>query len=200
MRAFLLVLFSNLGVMISAFSVSSSVLTPSRSALVDTRLDMALATDFEDSSKEISRREAFNVVVGGSIMAAAVSAGVEPAVAADIASQMKELEKQFGSTANSNGAPEKHLPKVTLGSIPDMPNLTKVEVLVPHVMDAEKPHFIQAIWLKEAKGGDVAVAKVLPATEPGPPKLVCGVPKGTKVTPYLYCNLHGLWKGEPFTA
>ena len=152
------------------------------------------------NSFEISRREAANVAVAGSFLAAALAGGAPPALAADIAKQMAALEKEFAGSANSNGAPEKHIPKVSLTSVKGNSDLSMVEVSVPHVMDAEKPHWIQAIWLKEESSGEVAVAKVLPATEPSPPSLTCGVPKGVKLTPYIYCNLHGLWRGDSFTA
>ena len=98
--------------------------------------------------------------VAGSFVAAALGSGISPALAEDIAQQMKALEKEFKDSINSNGAPEKHIPKVSLSDIPGNLELRMVEIIVPHVMDAEKPHFIQAIWLKEEKTGDVAVAKV----------------------------------------
>lgn len=161
---------------------------------------MTQSADEESSCFEISRRGAVNAAVRGSFLAAALASGAPPALAADIAKQMKTLEKEFGESANTNGAPEKHLPKVSISIVEGKADLSKVEVVVPHVMDAEKPHWIQAIWLKEETSGDVAVAKVFPATEPSPPSLTCGVPKGAKLTPYLYCNLHGLWKGDTFTA
>eukprot|EP00429_Kryptoperidinium_foliaceum_P010291 CAMPEP_0176003818 /NCGR_PEP_ID=MMETSP0120_2-20121206/1370_1 /TAXON_ID=160619 /ORGANISM="Kryptoperidinium foliaceum, Strain CCMP 1326" /LENGTH=165 /DNA_ID=CAMNT_0017336473 /DNA_START=208 /DNA_END=705 /DNA_ORIENTATION=- len=159
------------------------------------------SSNFEANAAEVSRRGVIDNAIKGSLLASALlSAGATPALAADISKQMKSLEKEFKDSVNSNGAPEKHLPNVSLGKVPGNDALTMVDVVVPHVMDPDKPHFIQAIWLKEEKSGDVAVAKVLPATEPSPPSLKCGVPKGTKLTPYLYCNLHGLWKGDTFTA
>jgi desulfoferrodoxin (superoxide reductase-like protein) len=118
-------------------------------------------------------------------------------LAADITKQVAQLEKEFQDIVNTNGAPEKHIPQVTLSQ---KDGRDMVQVVVPHVMDSEKPHWIQAIWLKEEKTGDVAVVKVFPATEPAPPSLICGVPKGATLTPYLYCNLHGLWKGESFSV
>jgi desulfoferrodoxin (superoxide reductase-like protein) len=93
-------------------------------------------------------------------LAAALASGAPPALAADIAKQMLALEREFKDSVNSNGAPEKHIPRVSLGTVPGNPELRMVEVVVPHVMDSEKPHFIQAIWLKEEISGDVAVAKV----------------------------------------
>ena len=108
----------------------------------------------------VSRRDVVKTVVAGSFVAAALGSGVSPVLAEDIAQQMKALEKEFKDSVNSNGAPEKHIPKVSLSAFPGNPGLRMVEVVVPHVMDAEKPHFIQAIWLREEKTGDVAVAKV----------------------------------------
>jgi desulfoferrodoxin-like iron-binding protein len=149
---------------------------------------------------EVSRRDAMDAAVKGSFLAAALLAGAPPALASDVAKQVAQLEKEFKDSVNSDGVPEKHIPKVTLSKVNDKPDLVMVQVSVPHVMDPDKPHWIQAIWLKEGSTGDVAVAKVLPPTEPSPPTLTVGVPKGTRLTPLLYCNLHGLWKGETFTA
>ena len=53
-----------------------------------------------------------------------------------------------GEPRNSNGAPEKHLPVVTL-SKPKPKFKVQLEVKVPHVMDAQKPHYIEYIWLKD---------------------------------------------------
>lgn len=111
-------------------------------------------------SKIFSRRDVVNTVAAGSFLAAAVASGVQPALAEEIDKQVQALEREFKDSVNSNGAPEKHIPNINLGEIPGKPELRLVEVVVPHVMDAEKPHFIQAIWLKEEKSGDVAVAKV----------------------------------------
>ena len=111
--------------------------------------------------------------------------------------------KKYICSANSNGAPEKHIPSVSVKPS-SREGVSTVTVSVNHVMnsDADALHFIQAIWLVEGENasGDVAVAKVLPATEPSPPSLTVGAPQGVKLTPMIYCNLHGLWKGETFVV
>jgi desulfoferrodoxin-like iron-binding protein len=191
-----LVALSALLAVVSAFQSRPSLVTRSHTKV----LTMMMEDDAsQDGTMMLSRREALDVAVKGSFLAAALAAGAPPALATDIAKQVSELEKEFGDSANSDGAPEKHLPKVTVGKSNNN-NIASVQVVVPHVMDAEKPHFIQAIWLKEESSGDVAVVKVFPATEASPPTLTCGAPKGARLTPMLYCNLHGLWKGETFTV
>lgn len=89
---------------------------------------------------------------------------------------------------NSRGAPEKHLPKVQL----DGQSLT---VSANHVMTPE--HYIQFMWLKDAKTNEVVLAKQLSPSE-DTPVLTARVPSGVTLRPYLFCNLHGLWKGEEF--
>jgi desulfoferrodoxin (superoxide reductase-like protein) len=71
---------------------------------------------------------------------------------------------------------------------------------VPHVMDAEKPHFIEYMWFKDAKTSSVIASKALKATDASPPTLTASIDKGKVVVPMLYCNLHGLWEGEPYTV
>eukprot|EP00977_Amphora_coffeiformis_P017115 scaffold5479_cov199-Amphora_coffeaeformis.AAC.54 len=93
---------------------------------------------------------------------------------------------------NSSGDPAKHLPKV---SIDDDGFVT---VFTNHVMTPE--HYIQFIWLKDVKKNEVVVVKNLPATDPTPPTLKAQCPKGVTLRPYLFCNLHGLWKGDEFTV
>lgn len=168
-----------------------------------TSLYANLSIDANDDGA-LSRRQM--IAAGSSSLAAAlVSAGAPPALAEDISAQCAKLGNKYKSTVNTNGAPEKHIPQVTLSKTKD--GMDVVKVVVPHVMDAEKPHWIQAIWLKEEDrnrwtegGNDVAVAKVFPPTDASPPTLTCGIPKGKTLTPYLYCNLHGLWKGESFSV
>jgi desulfoferrodoxin (superoxide reductase-like protein) len=92
---------------------------------------------------------------------------------------------------NSNGDPTKHKPKVTVT------DQNVVTVTVPHVMTSE--HYIKFIWLKDSKG-DVVAVKGLPATSPGPPTLTVQCPANAKLRPYLFCNLHGLWKGDEFSV
>jgi superoxide reductase len=92
--------------------------------------------------------------------------------------------------ANSNGAPEKHIPQVSIQG-------NDVEISANHVMSDE--HYIQFIWLKDVKTNEVVLAKELTPQEEKP-VLKAKVPSGVELRPYLFCNLHGLWKGEPFTV
>ena len=93
---------------------------------------------------------------------------------------------------NVSGDPEKHLPKIKIDG-------TNIEVSVPHVMTEE--HFIQYMWLKDTKINEVVLVKEFaPGAEAGNPILKAKVPSGVELQPYLFCNLHGLWKGEPFVV
>ena len=188
-----------------AFTLASPSMKISGGSILTRSLKTSSGFDDDTTSStcEVSRRDAF-VATAATAAASLVMGVIDPspamAAAQDTSKQLKQIEKEYEESANTNGAPEKHIPKITLKPVPSNQDLTMVEVLVPHVMDPEKPHWIKAIWLREEKSGDVAVAKIFPATEPSPPTLVCGVPKGVKLTPLLYCNLHGLWKGDTFTA
>lgn len=92
---------------------------------------------------------------------------------------------------------------------------------VPHVMDAEKPHFIEYMWLKDANSDKgvsrpllnrfartllsvhflaVLAVQAFKATDPSPPTLQANIKRGSKVVPLLFCNLHGLWEGEAITV
>jgi len=93
---------------------------------------------------------------------------------------------------NSSGDPAKHLPQVTVSED------KVVTVKVNHVMKPE--HFIQFLWLKDTKTNEVVVVKNLPSTDPTPPSLQVKCPPGAVLRPYLFCNLHGLWKGDEFTV
>jgi desulfoferrodoxin (superoxide reductase-like protein) len=143
-----------------------------------------------------SRRRALQtVVVQGSLLAAALASGAPPSFAESVATQVAELEKLNVDTVNTIGAPEKHLPQVSVSEA------GTVTVVVPHVMDPEKPHWIQALWLKDEGTGDVAAAEMFLATSPSPPSIsYTGAAAGTKLTPLLYCNLHGLWRGDTITV
>jgi desulfoferrodoxin (superoxide reductase-like protein) len=180
-------------ILLSTFVALTSAFTPNHVSLNRPSSSLAMA----DEGEVFSRRQVVDTAVKGSFLAAALAAGAPAALAADISAQVKQIEKDMIDTVNTNGAPEKHLPKVTVSGKGDV---RTVEIMVPHVMDSEKPHWIGAIWLKEEESGEVAVAKVLPATEPSPPTLKCGAPKGAVLRPMLLCNLHGLWQGEPFTV
>jgi superoxide reductase len=91
---------------------------------------------------------------------------------------------------NSIGAPEKHIPKIEL-------NGQILTMSANHVMTPE--HYIKYMWLKDAKTEEVVLAKELPPSE-NEPMLTARVPKGVTLRPYLFCNLHQLWKGDEFTV
>ena len=94
---------------------------------------------------------------------------------------------------NTQGDPAKHFPKVSIDSDSGF-----VTVFTNHVMTPE--HYIQFIWLKDVKTNEVVVVKNLPSTDPTPPSLKAQCPRGVTLRPYLFCNLHGLWKGDEFTV
>jgi desulfoferrodoxin (superoxide reductase-like protein) len=147
---------------------------------------VALAATKKGADPEVSRRVAL-------VTAAALAAGASPAYAASLEKTVTSIEKENVSEVNTKGAPEKHLPQVTLAG-------TTVEVVVPHVMDPEKPHFIEYVWLKDLKSGKVVAVQSFAATDASPPTLTASVESGTTVKPLLYCNLHGLWEGESLTV
>jgi len=157
---------------------------------VPLRFNIALSSSSSSSWRtpdgEVSRRVAL-------VTAAALAAGAPPAHAASLAQKVSELENENIKEVNTKGAPEKHLPQVGVSK-------NKVEVLVPHVMDPEKPHYIEYIWLKDMKTDRVVAVKAFEATDPSPPTLTASVKKGSTVKPLLFCNLHGLWEGEELTV
>jgi len=89
--------------------------------------------------------------------------------------------------------------KVTGNSGKIVPGFVKVVVSVNHVMDSEKPHYIQYMWLRDDKTGEVLSVKDFKATDESPPTLTVVSHQiiGKTVTPFIFCNLHGLWEGKP---
>ena len=134
---------------------------------------------------EITRRVAL-------VTAAALAARVP--LSADAASsifdsKIRSLVKEFGNNKNTNGAPEKHIPVVEV-------NGDEVTVTIPHVMDPDKPHYIQYVWLTNTENGKILLSKGFLATDESPPTLTANVPSNIdEVTPMCFCNLHGLWEG-----
>ena len=129
---------------------------------------------------------------------AVLASGASPAQAKTAAALVDELDKK-ATERNAQGAPEKHLPKISAEDIKgiDLKTVAQVTVSVPHVMDPEKTHFIQYVWLRDQKNRVIAV-KAFKPNSPSPPTLTANVPKGTTVVPLLFCNLHGVWEGVPF--
>eukprot|EP00930_Biecheleria_cincta_P087587 TRINITY_DN76812_c0_g1_i1.p1 TRINITY_DN76812_c0_g1~~TRINITY_DN76812_c0_g1_i1.p1 ORF type:complete len:235 (+),score=47.72 TRINITY_DN76812_c0_g1_i1:52-756(+) len=138
----------------------------------------------------------------GALVASAVVVAALAETSAVVAEEEKKEEKEPSAgmdlmelldkdkTPNDNGAPEKHIPTVTIKP-------KGVIVSVPHVMDAEKPHYIQFMYLAEPETGKLLAVKRFKPDDPSPPQLIARAPEGTYVAG-LYCNLHGRWEGEPF--
>jgi desulfoferrodoxin (superoxide reductase-like protein) len=162
---------------------SNQAFTRSRVSALDAATDIPAE---RTSSVEVSRRAAL-------VVAAALVSGVSPAYAASLSQAVSKLENENLAEVNSKGAPEKHLPKVSVSD-------GNVQIVVPHVMDPEKPHYIEYVWLKDEKSGKVLAAKAFKAIDSSPPTLSASVKSGTTARALLYCNLHGLWEGEAFSV
>ena len=188
-------------------TVSSNVNMPSTTAL----------RQANEKDAEIDRRLALVQAAAG----VAATAGVAsfPSIAEansaifSLEAKVTGIEKANLATKNSNGDPAKHTPVVTLEESTTMKGQA-VKFTVPHVMDAEKPHYIQYMWLEDVSGkqkkppGNIVAVKAFKATDTSPPTIVenmasgklptlkAGIVKGMVLKPCLYCNLHGLWEGE----
>jgi desulfoferrodoxin (superoxide reductase-like protein) len=161
----------------------------------------------ETDSSTVNRREAiinvattFSTITSGASIANADTGAPPQRMGPPLFTIVKQLETanymgQIGQPIyrpNVNGDPEKHLPKVKIDG-------QNIEVSVPHVMTKE--HFIQYMWLKDVKDDEVVLVKEFsPSSETGNPTLKAKVPPGVELQPHLFCNLHGLWKGEPFVV
>mmetsp|Transcript_40985 Transcript_40985/g.130238 ORF Transcript_40985/g.130238 Transcript_40985/m.130238 type:complete len:199 (-) Transcript_40985:89-685(-) len=148
----------------------------------------------EAQSPEFPRKRA--LLATALLTAGASTAEASPRVRfRSLESLAEELKAQEAKDTvfNDQGAPEKHLPKIQVTG-------ETVEMSVAHVMDPVKPHYIEYMWLKDAKSGEVLSAKQFVDSDASPPTFSSTVAKGTTVEPVLYCNLHGLWKGEVFSV
>ncbi|KAJ8614113.1 hypothetical protein CTAYLR_004643 [Chrysophaeum taylorii] len=128
----------------------------------------------------------------GSLALASVAeptaSAVSKSVDREVARKILQIER-LNVDSNGNGDKAKHLPQLKIGK--------DVEVFVPHIMDPEKPHYIQFIWLKDEGSDAIVAAKKFEPTDPSPPTLVAkDIKPGTMLVPYAYCNLHGLWIGN----
>lgn len=158
------------------------------------------------SPAKVNRRDAFKqiatILASGTVAATVLTSNADPALAfgnkmplfsrvekLETANYMGQINKPI-YPANVNGVPEKHIPSVSI-------NGNDVEISANHVMTEE--NYIQFIWLKDTKTNEVVLAKELSPQEDNP-MLKAKVPSGVQLTPYLFCKLHGLWKGEPFTV
>ncbi|EDQ87941.1 uncharacterized protein MONBRDRAFT_37611 [Monosiga brevicollis MX1] len=75
-----------------------------------------------------------------------------------------------------------------------------VTVKVPHVMKKgekdEDDHWIEYVFVQDAEGNIVAMNKFTPTDAAA---AISFQPEaGKTLTPFGYCNLHGMWKGEQF--
>jgi len=94
-------------------------------------------------------------------------------------------------TPNINGESKEHLPQVKIDSNQN------IEVSVKHKSSVENG-YIKFIWLKDVKTNEVVLVRGFTPTDPDPPILKARVPKGVELRAYSFCNVHGLWKGDPF--
>lgn len=161
-------------------------------------LQASLHDNNNNNEHEISRRTA---LIASTATAAVAFGGTPPEVLAEtvvLALTLSSLETDYADSVNTKGAPEKHLPLVSVTG-------RSVQVVVPHVMDEEKPHFIEYIWLKDIDSNVIVASKAFAATDKSPPTLTSYIPKKTEgattlLKPLLFCNLHGLWEGETFAV
>jgi len=101
-------------------------------------------------------------------------------------------------TGASAGAPEEHLPVVTVTD----PGLLKVTFVENHPMTAE--HWITTLYVRDQNGivivlRDFGQAALLPqfARDEVPEIEDVQAPRGTtQVRAYSYCNLHQAWVGD----
>ena len=174
---------------------SSALVTPR----VSLRRPKALCATAGQGSDVVSRRTAFNAAL---LSAAVVASGEEPALAVSyLEAQVRDLDKK-STERNNNGAPEKHIPELRLekaygNSGKELSNYVTVKVSANHVMDAEKPHFIKFMWLRDNASGEIITVKEFQPSDQLSLTLKSHQVLGKSVTPLLFCNLHGLWEGQP---
>uniref|UniRef100_A0A7S1Y0H4 Desulfoferrodoxin ferrous iron-binding domain-containing protein n=1 Tax=Grammatophora oceanica TaxID=210454 RepID=A0A7S1Y0H4_9STRA len=140
---------------------------------------------------EVSRRVALVQAAALAAGTAALGGSASFAEGEGLNEDVETIIKENMGKANSNGAPEKHIPQVKVDG-------KLVEVSVPHVMTEE--HYIQYMWLTDTFSNEVVVVKALNPSDPSPPTLKVKVPKGKRLQPMLFCNKHGLWEGDPIST
>lgn len=148
----------------------------------------------------VTRRQAIATTTASAVLATTTPAS-HAAVTSKLTTRtnVQYLEAEYADSVNTNGAPEKHLPVVMIqpqeGGATD--GTTKsVLAQVNHVMDPEKPHFIEYMWIKNVDSGECVACKAFKATDPSPPSIAASIKEGTKIKAFLFCNLHGLWQGD----
>jgi desulfoferrodoxin (superoxide reductase-like protein) len=162
----------------------------------DRKDDVSVAATTSNREEEVSRRVA--LVTAAAMAAAGVTTTTTPAaMAATLERIVAKLERENRDQVNTKGAPEKHLPQVS------MVDSNSVTVSIPHVMDPDKPHYIEYVWLMDASTSSsknknrVVAVQAFQATDPSPPTLIAkNLPSPGQYIPMAFCNLHGLWEGD----
>eukprot|EP01065_Artemidia_motanka_P003855 TRINITY_DN1184_c0_g1_i1.p1 TRINITY_DN1184_c0_g1~~TRINITY_DN1184_c0_g1_i1.p1 ORF type:complete len:3003 (+),score=803.35 TRINITY_DN1184_c0_g1_i1:42-9011(+) len=68
----------------------------------------------------------------------------------------------------------------------------------PHATEPTEPHFIEAVYAVDQWGQVVAATRLTPTSAATPPGYSFEVPDGVReLTPYAFCNKHGLFRGDP---
>jgi len=71
-------------------------------------------------------------------------------------------------------------------------------VVVNHGMtagdDEKDDHWIEYVYAKDAEGNIVGIQKFVPTDEK--PTITFKYEGAGAITPYSYCNLHGMWRGS----
>lgn len=142
----------------------------------------------------VSRRVAMIVTATAALTTTTPTTAAAASATANLKRIVTKLERDYRDQVNTKGASEKHIPQVSI----DQDSLT---VSIPHVMDPEKPHYIEYIWLMMMQEEDatqrVVAVQAFQATDPSPPTLIVqNIPSPGQYIPMAYCNLHGLWRGE----
>ena len=147
----------------------------------------------------VTRRQAIATTTTNAVLATTTAPAAHAVITSKLTTRtnVQYLEAEYADSVNTNGAPEKHLPIVTTSQEATNDKHEKsVLAQVPHVMDPEKPHFIEYMWIKNVDSGECLACQAFKATDPSPPSISATIKKGTTIKAFLFCNLHGLWQGN----
>mmetsp|Transcript_26714 Transcript_26714/g.61385 ORF Transcript_26714/g.61385 Transcript_26714/m.61385 type:complete len:201 (+) Transcript_26714:3-605(+) len=197
MKSFAIAFVALLAWTANGFSPIATTPTPVRvSALSSASSSASSSSSRSCDNTEISRRVALvqSVAMATGTILTAPNGAHAAATATTLAQKVAQIEAENLAEVNSKGAPEKHLPQITVAK-------SQVQVVIPHVMDPEKPHYIEYVWLQNAATGEIVAAQAYEATSASPPTLTATVGgDGSSYQALSFCNLHGLWEGPVFTA
>jgi len=90
---------------------------------------------------------------------------------------------------------EGHIPRATLTKLDEEGNF-RVDIVVNHEMNPEKPHWIQFIALDDQDDRQLAKRGFVPADPKAEASFMANVRNLTKFRAYEQCNVHGLWLEE----